>query len=226
MQYTMSMSSSRARNTTRQREAGAAAREETRRRLLVAAGEEFEERGYTRATVTRIAARAGVTVQTLYLAWGSKRALLRAFMEQALAGSPGPPAPEELPDAVAGRLKATTEDAYAVIQAIAGFYRQIGERAALGWQLYRDAAASDPEIAADWQELQRLRRGTFGRLIARLPPGSLRAGMSHDQAADTAWAIASPETWDLLIRRAGYSIDAYQGWVAETLTAALLEPAR
>ena len=112
----------------------------------------------------------------------------------------------------------------AVIEAIAGLYRQVGERAALGWQLYRDAAASDPEIAADWQELHRLRRGTLGRLIARLPAASLRAGMSHDQAADTAWAIASPETWDLLIRRAGYSVDAYQRWVAEPLTAALIAP--
>ena len=49
-------------------------------RLLRAAEEEFTERGYAAATVARIAARAGVTVQTLYLAWGSKRALLRAYM--------------------------------------------------------------------------------------------------------------------------------------------------
>src|SRR6202012_3498689 len=72
---------------TRHQEAAAASRAETRRRLLRAAEEEFTERGYSAATVARIAARAGVTVQTLYLAWGSKRALLRAYMEAALAGN-------------------------------------------------------------------------------------------------------------------------------------------
>jgi len=85
------MATSGSRNTTRRREAGAASRAETRRRLLRAAGEEFAERGYHAATVTRIAERAGVTVQTLYLAWGSKRALLRAFMEASLSGDPDRP---------------------------------------------------------------------------------------------------------------------------------------
>lgn len=72
-------------------QAGSASRVETRRRLLEAAGHEFAEGGYAAATVTRIAARAGVTVQTLYLAWGSKRALLRAYMEAALLGKPKRP---------------------------------------------------------------------------------------------------------------------------------------
>src|SRR6476620_9319750 len=78
---------SRPRRMTRQREAGAASRAETQR-LVVAAGELFAELGYAGSTVTAIADRAGVSLQTLYLAWGSKRQLLRAFMEQGLSGSP------------------------------------------------------------------------------------------------------------------------------------------
>ena len=70
---------------------------ETRRRLLQAAEEEFTERGYTGATVARIANRAGVTVQTLYLAWGSKRALLRAYMDSVLAGDVDTPYPQRDP---------------------------------------------------------------------------------------------------------------------------------
>jgi AcrR family transcriptional regulator len=208
---------------TRQREVGATAREETKRRLLTAAAEEFAERGYVGATVTRIADRAGVTVQTLYLAWGSKRALLRAYMEQALAGTPGLPPADQLSDAVVAQMP-PPGDARTLIADLAALHRRIGERAAVGWQLYRDAAAADPDVAADWLENQRLRRVTYGRLISRLPLEALRPGLTHESAADTAWALASPECWDLLIRRRGYSPQTYQAWVEDTLAAALLHP--
>src|ERR1700727_459682 len=71
---------------SRQKRVGEILRQDTRDRLLQAAGEEFPVHGYTGTTVTRLAAAAGVSVQTLYLAWGSKRALLRGYMENALAG--------------------------------------------------------------------------------------------------------------------------------------------
>lgn len=212
------------RSTTRHREAGAASRAETRRRLLDAATAEFAERGYAAATVARIAARAGVTVQTLYLAWGSKRALLRAFMESALAGQTETSYFEGLPELVDATLATAGDDPVLMIKRIGRLYRQIAERAALGWQLYRDASATDAEVAADWQTLQELRRQTFATLIARLPPASLRHGLTRAAAVDTAWAIASPETYELLVRRAGYSIDNYERWVSRTLIAALLRP--
>jgi hypothetical protein len=40
-------------------------------------------------------------------------------------------------------------------------------------------------------------------------------------AADTAWAIASPDVHDLLVRQAGYSYDRLEEWVRDTLGAAL-----
>jgi AcrR family transcriptional regulator len=209
---------------TRHQEAGAASRAETRRRLLSAAEQEFTERGYAAATVSRIASRAGVTVQTLYLAWGSKRALLRAYMEAALSGGTDAAYPDVLPDMITAVLEGTLDDPPAIIRQISVLYRQIAERAALGWQLYRDAAASDPEIATDWQALQALRHQTFATLIDKLPPRSLRAGLTRAAAADTAWAIASPDTYDLLVRNRGYTLDQYQKWVTASLTTLLLRP--
>lgn len=136
------MSEKRTRNTTRHREAGAASREETRRRLLIAAAEEFEAVGYVAATVNRIAARAGVSVQTLYLAWGSKRELLRAYLESTL--SPGGALPERH---FAAQLIAA--DPAGVVGQIAHIFRMVAERSAIGWTIYRDAAAVDPAIAED-----------------------------------------------------------------------------
>src|SRR6202012_5887170 len=76
---------------SRQKRVGEILREDTRNRLLQAAQEEFPVRGYAGTTVTRLAATAGVSVQTLYLTWGSKRALLRGYMENALSGGTGSP---------------------------------------------------------------------------------------------------------------------------------------
>ena len=66
-------------------------------------------------------------------------------------------------------LEGTAEDPQAILRQVSILYRQIAERASLGWQLYRDAAASDAEIATDWKALQDLRHQTFATLIHRLP---------------------------------------------------------
>lgn len=216
------MAAKRPRNTTRHREAAAASRAETRRRLLVAAGEEFTERGYAAATVKRIADRAGVTVQTLYLAWTSKATLLRAHLEEALSGHADVEYSAAIGDVVAHAVEDAEGDPAAVVEAFARLYRTVAERAAPAWKLYRDAAAADPEIAADWQTLQRLRRQTFAGFIAHVPAASLRPGLDAESALDTAWAIASPETHELLVVIGNKSLDDYETWLATTLTAALL----
>ena len=215
------------RGTTRQREAGAARRAETQRLLVVAAGELFAERGYTGATVTAIADRAGVSLQTLYLAWGSKRKLLRAFMEQGLSGSPTAVTDATWAEMARTRLLANLPDdpdPQTYIRGMAGFFRATAERAALGWQLYRDAAAVDPEVRADQQELSRLRRFTATGLLSGVPTTALRAGMTRDDAIDTLMVIMGPESYDLLVRQTGYSVDRFEQWIARTLVAALLEP--
>ena len=218
------MNVTKTRRVSRQREAGEATRRETRRRLLGAARAEFAERGYTAATVIRIAERADVSVQTLYSNWGNKRNLLRAVMESSVTGDVDVPVVAGQPPAI---LFATLDPADAgdpgrLLAHLSHQYRLLAERAAVGWQAYRDGAAVDPDIAADWQQLSDLRRRAFHSMITRLPAGALRPGLSHAAAADTAWVIASPDTHDLLVRQAGYSYDELEEWVRGTLSAALL----
>jgi AcrR family transcriptional regulator len=58
--------------------ARASAAEKTRERLLTAAWEEFAARPYEEVKLSEIAERAGVTVQTLHLRFGSKEDLFTA----------------------------------------------------------------------------------------------------------------------------------------------------
>jgi AcrR family transcriptional regulator len=212
-----------ARRVSRQREAGEATRRETRRRLLAAARAEFAERGYAAATVIRIAERADVSVQTLYSNWGNKRNLLRAVMESSVTGDEDLPLVAGQPPAI---LIATLDpgdaaDPRRLLAHLSHQYRLLAERAAVGWQTYRDGAAVDPDIAADWQQISDLRRQAFHGMFARLPRGALRSGLTHAAAADTAWVIASPETHHQLVGQAGYSYDQLEDWVRDTLAAAL-----
>ena len=58
-------------------------------------------------------------------------------------------------------------------------------------------------------------------MFARLPASALRPGLTHAAAADTAWAIASPDTHHQLVLQAGYSYNQLEDWVRTTLSAAL-----
>jgi AcrR family transcriptional regulator len=211
------------RRASRQREAGEVTRRETRRRLLAAAGAEFAERGYAAATVTRIAGRAGVSVQSLYNDWGNKRNLLQAVLESAVTGDDDVSLTRGKPPAViiATLSPDDAADPRRLVAHLSRQYRLLAERAAVGWQTYRDAAATDADIAADWQRLSEMRREAFHALLGRIPAAALRAGLSPALAADTAWAIASPETHHQLVRQAGYGYDELEEWVRTTLSAAL-----
>jgi AcrR family transcriptional regulator len=212
------------RRVSRQREAGEVTRRETRRRVLAAATQEFAEQGYRKATIARIATRADVAVQTVYHAWGSKRALLRGALETAITGTEAGFEPgRDVLAPLAGDLDPRDAgDPRRYLAHVAHRFVELAARAAVGWQTYRDGAAVDPEIAADWQALQETRRAAFDAIVDRLPAGALRPGLTRRQAADTAWVIASPESYELLVRRLGMSNRDLERWVSSTLVAALL----
>lgn len=215
MRNLLSMATSKAaKPISRQKQVGDALRQDTRNRLLEAAAAEFPVHGYAGTTVTRLAAAAGVSVQTLYLAWGSKRALLRGYMEHAIAGD------LDSPDDAS--LRFTDLSPEQRLTEIAALVTEIAERAADGWQLYRDASAVDPEIAADWQELQTLRHRTLSTILGDVPVGALAQGLTRKKAIDTAWVIASPESYELLVRRLGYTLAEFRVWMEKTLGTAIL----
>ncbi|KAA1248479.1 helix-turn-helix transcriptional regulator [Mycobacterium simiae] len=207
------MERKRPRNTTRLREAGAASRAETRRLLLAAAAEEFARAGYIAATVDRIAEAAGVSVQTLYLAWGSKRALLRAYLDSTLAPGAKPSGEHYAsllrPDTPAGTLAQ-----------IASLFCGLAHNSASAWRAYRAGSAVDAAIAEEWQQLHAARHATFETLLAAIPDDAMR--LARQAAVDTAWAFASPEIYELMLSSAGYTHEDFEVWLTATLQSAIL----
>ena len=104
-------------------------------------------------------------------------------------------------------------------------HHRIGPRAAPILALARDAAASDPEIAALLDQIsatrhQRMTHNARGLANA----GYLRPGIAIGQAADILWTYSSPELYDLLVRQRGWPAERYGQFVGQALIAALLPP--
>ena len=86
-----------------------------------------------------------------------------------------------------------------------------------------EAAASDPE----WQECRktwmppRLTRMTHNAR-SLLQGGHLRKGVTLEAAADVLWTYSSPELYELLVIRRGWSAERYGQFIADSMIAALV----
>jgi AcrR family transcriptional regulator len=198
---------------------------QTRRDIVAAAGKLFRDRGYTATSMPLIAAEAGVVVETIYRAFGSKAGLFRAVMEAVLAGGA---TRAEVPVEERPAIRAIIEERdprrqvelYATTQP--GIHRRAGPlgRALLG------AVATDPELNALWQEMEEWRLNGQGRFVEMLSQrGSLRPGLSFERARDAMWTLCSLEVYDLLVVARGWTSDEYRIWLTAALTRELLPDA-
>jgi AcrR family transcriptional regulator len=193
---------------------------QTRMRILDAAQRLFAEKGYPASTVEAIAAAAGVAVDTVYAAFGSKRGVLQGLLNVRVGGDEaeldllaraGPQAVQREPDQRA-QLAAFAADVSAIL-----------ERARPVDDIIRSAAAVDADIAALRGEAQAYRYRNIRQLVAWLAEkGPLRDRLTEDDAAAIAWTISSPEAHGLLRVARGWSPERYAAWLRESLDRILL----
>jgi AcrR family transcriptional regulator len=193
---------------------------QTREAVLEVARRRFLTDGLAATTVAAIAAEVGVSVDTIYKAFASKPGLVRAICEQALAGEGTVPA-ETRSDA----LHATERDPRSIIRGWGVLTAEVAPRVAPVLLLIRDAAAADPDMARLQTEMdgQRLDRMT-GNARSLATAGHLRHDLSVKSAGEILWTYSSPQLYELLVLRRGWSLGRYRDFVAEALIAALLPP--
>jgi len=192
----------------------------TRHAVLTAARELFVDNGYTATTVTEIAQRAGVSVDTVYATVGRKPALLRELVETAISGTEQA-VPADQRDYVA-RMRAA-DSAQDMITIYAHAINAIQQRLAPVFLALRDAAGTDPDCAALWTEIAERRAANMRRLAADLrTKGGLRSDLSDDRVADIIWSMNSPEYWVLLVRERSWSAGQFAEWLADAWNRLLL----
>ena len=204
-------------DATKRRERAEEERRATRRRVLAAAQRLFLAKGYRATTIDDIATEAGVAIQSVYKAGKSKADLLQRVVELVVAGDDQDVMLTERPTFAS---IADEPDPARQIAMAAGLIASTQERSGPVQVALREAAAVDATVAENFaNELER-RHQTIRTIIGMIPEDRLR--LSHDDAADTVWAIGSTEVFLLLRTRRGWDADQFEAWLARTLTRQLL----
>jgi len=207
---------SRPYNTARRR----AAAQRTRRAILDAATRLFIERGYVATTIADVAAAAGVALDTIYAVVGRKPTLFRLLIETAISGAEAPISADERDYVAAIRAE---PDAGRKLELYAQAMRAIHGRLAPLLRVLQVAAPADPELTAVWSEIAERRARNMRMLVTDLDgTGSLREGISREEAADVIWATNSPEFYVLLVHERGWDPDHYTHWLADAWRRLLL----
>lgn len=198
---------------------------QTRRDILAAAGTLFRERGYAATSMPQIAAAAGVVVETVYRAFGSKAGLFRAVVGAALAGG-STRADRPVEERPAIRALIEEQDPRRQIALYAATQPGIHRRAGPLLRALRDVAGTDSELRTLWNELEAWRLEGQGRMAGLLGErGALRPDVTVEAARDIVWTLCSLAVHDLLVLERGWSYERYEAWLANALILELLPDA-
>jgi AcrR family transcriptional regulator len=191
-----------------------------RKAVLGSARELFTENGFAATTVTEVASASGVSPETIYKAYGGKAGLVRALYAVALEGD-GDVAAEQRSE----ELRASA-NAREVVTGWSRLAMEVAPKVSSLQLLVRDAALVDPSLHDLLTELDdaRHRRMTENAEFLRAT-GHLRRGVTLHAAADLLWSVSSPEMFELLVSRRGWSLETYAAFVDSTIAHGLLEPA-
>jgi AcrR family transcriptional regulator len=192
-----------------------------RQAILDAAQRQFLEGGYAATTIAAVAAEAGVSVETIYKAFGGKPGLVRAIYDRGLVGPEPVPAYRR-----ADEMRERETDPRAIMRNWGTIASEVSSIVSPIERLVRAAAASDHDMAALLQAHNDL-RGRRARHHARFlkERGYLREGVSVAQATDILWTCTSDELYDLLVTQRGWSLPRFARFLGDFMIASLLPPA-
>lgn len=191
----------------------------TRWAVLSAASELFARQGYAATSITAIAARAGVSPDTVYQRFGTKSALLKQVLDETIGGDD-----QDVPflQRTAPQRLRDESDQHRQITMFANGIADRLERIRPMDDVLRSAAAVDPEIAALRADIQlRQRREAMltiaGWIAARGP-----LALEVEEAGAVLWTSTSPEVHRMFRVDWAWTRAQYEWWLRVTLEANLM----
>jgi hypothetical protein len=114
-------------------------------------------------------------------------------------------------------------DARKLIGALAQQAAAMKQRAGTIFEIVRNAAPADPEIAALWDQFMDDFYETQRLVIDELEERRALK-IDPDRATDVLWTINHPAVYHLLVGERGWTSAEYERWLDATLTDQLLRP--
>ncbi|MDT4915149.1 MAG: hypothetical protein QOC66_4277 [Pseudonocardiales bacterium] len=182
------------------------------RLVCAAAGELFSTKGYLATSIEDIAAAAGVARPTVFTAVGPKPAILKAVVDQAMAG-------DYEPVRVADRpwfTEALAEpDPVRAVRLHARNLCRIVQRVAPLLRALETAAAVDADAAVLYAEVRRQRRAGTASMAADLASkADLRC--NEQVLADVLFTLP-PDAYFRLVREEDWAMEKFETWLTDGL---------
>jgi AcrR family transcriptional regulator len=191
---------------------------QNRQAILDAARDLLLTNGYAATTIGEIAGQAGVSVETVYKAFGNKAGLAKAVFDVTVVGDDEPIPLAERPEIRAVEAEPVARKKIELF--FETFPARRGRTAPIE-RMIRDAAATDAAAATVRDELMaELHRGMTMFATRLVEDGGVRPDLTVDDVADILYAYVSLDFFELLISR-GWSQQRYGRFVTDALIAAL-----
>jgi AcrR family transcriptional regulator len=179
----------------------------------------FLEHGYGGTTVAAVASGAGVSVETIYKAFGGKAGLVRAIHDRGLLGTAGEPAYQR-----SDEMRERETDPTAIMRTWGLLTAEVAASLTPIRLLIRSAADTDPDMAnlLEDSDAERLERMLHHARFLR-ERGYLRDDVTLDAAADILWTCSSAELYELLVMKRGWPPQRFAQYVTDLMIASLLQ---
>ena len=179
----------------------------------------FSTKGYLATSIEDIASEAGVARPTVFTAVGPKPVILRAVVDQALAGDDAAVPIAERPW---WREAIEEPDPVRSIQLYARNMCRISGRAGLVLRALETAASIDADAAELWARFQHQRRVGLNEFAVAL--GQKAGALRYDEetVTDTMWMLA-PDAYLRLVHDGGWPVERFQAWLSDLLQRMFLE---
>jgi AcrR family transcriptional regulator len=199
-------------------------REQARARRLavvLAARDLFTRDGFRLTTIAAIAARAGVSAESIYKGFGSKAALAKAIFDLTVAGDDEPVPVADRPAIQAMRDE---PDVRRKIEMFVGGLAHRQARSAQVQILIRDVQHVDESLAPVWEKLNDEALVGMTMLARHLvDTGQLRDGIDVDEVRDVLWNYLAIDTYERLVLSRGWPLERYADWLSRTIIAAICQ---
>lgn len=189
----------------------------TRARILSAATTLFVRDGYLATTMAAIAEDSEVAVQSLYLRFGSKLAILKAALDAAVVGDLEPIPLLDRP--WVKEVEALKDGPAAVRLFVVETKGIMGRTYPIYSAVLKAAAGEAGELLAENRRQRYEGNLAIAELLAR--KAGFAPGLSAPAAADRIFGLVSEDHYGLLVAGRGWSPEQWETWCGELLAAVL-----